>query len=106
MRTLFCTLIMSMVSVFTFAQTEPDFEMEPYVFNQADSTFATPLPCESAYVKAKAGASLFLTGIGKVKTYYYIKGVKSSLEIDSVDGRPAKRAHLLELLPMKTIPLS
>ena len=42
MRTLFCTLIMSMVSVFTFAQTEPDFEMEPYVFNQADSTFATP----------------------------------------------------------------
>ena len=71
MRTLFCTLIMSMVSVFTFAQTEPDFEMEPYVFNQADSTFATPLPCESAYVKAKAGASLFLTGIGKVKTYYY-----------------------------------
>ena len=82
MRTLFCTLIMSMVSVFAFAQTEPDFEMEPYVFNTADSTFATPLPCESAYVKAKAGASLFLTGIGKVKTYYYIKGVKSSLEID------------------------
>ena len=77
MRTLFCTLIMSLVSVFAFAQTEPDFEMEPYVFNTADSTFATPLPCESA-----AGASLFLTGIGKVKTYYYIKGVKSSLEID------------------------
>jgi hypothetical protein len=70
---------MSMVSVFAIAQTEPDFEMEPYVFNTADSTFATPLPCESAYVKAKAGASLFLTGIGKVKTYYYIKGVKSSL---------------------------
>ena len=86
MRTFFCTLIMSMVSVFTFAQTEPDFEMEPYVFNQADSTFATPLPCESAYVKAKAGASLFLTGIGKVKTYYYIKGVKSSLEIDKKTG--------------------
>ncbi len=29
MRTLFCTLIMSLVSVFAFAQTEPDFEMEP-----------------------------------------------------------------------------
>ena len=66
MRTLFCTLIMSLVSVFAFAQTEPDFEMEPYVFNTADSTFATPLPCESAYVKAKAGASLFLTGIGEI----------------------------------------
>ena len=91
MRTLFCTLIMSMVSVFTFAQTEPDFEMEPYVFNQADSTFATPLPCESAYVKAKAGASLFLTGIGKVKTYYYIKGVKSSLEIIKLETLDTKR---------------
>ena len=79
MRTLFCTLIMSMVSVFAIAQTEPDFEMEPYVFNTADSTFATPLPCESAYVKAKAGASLFLTGIGKVKTYYYIKGLSRKL---------------------------
>ena len=28
MRTLFCTLIMSLVSVFAFAQTEPDFEMD------------------------------------------------------------------------------
>lgn len=42
---------MSMLSVLAFAQTEPDFEMEPYVFNSADSTFETPLPCESAYVK-------------------------------------------------------
>ena len=38
MRILFCTLIMSMVSVFAIAQTEPDFEMEPYVFNTADFT--------------------------------------------------------------------
>ena len=82
MKTLVCTLIMSIVTLFTFAQPEPDFELEPYVFNLADSTFATPLPCESAYVKAKAAASLYLTGIGKVKTYYYIKGLKSSLEID------------------------
>jgi len=71
-----------MISVFTFAQTEPDFELEPFVFNSADSTFAIPLPCESAYVKAKTGASVFIAGIGKVKTYYYIKGQKSSLEID------------------------
>lgn len=82
MRTIICTLFMSMLFVIGFAQTEPEFEMEPYVFNTADSTFETPLPCESAYVKAKAGASLYLTGIGKVKTYYYIKGVASSLEID------------------------
>ena len=82
MRTIICTLFMSMLSVIGFAQTEPEFEMAPYVFNTADSTLETPLPCESAYVKAKAGASLYLTGIGKVKTYYYIKGVASSLEID------------------------
>ena len=54
MRTLFCTLIMSMVSVFTFAQTEPDFEMEPYVFNQADSTFATPWLAHHSFLPALA----------------------------------------------------
>ena len=82
MKTLICKLFMSMVSIFSFAQTEPDFEMEPYVFNTADSTFETPLPCENAYIKAKAGASMYLTGFGKIKTYYYIKGLNSSLEID------------------------
>lgn len=82
MKIFICTMLLSMISVFGFAQSEPDFEMEPYVFNSADSTFETPLPCESAYSKAKAGASLYLTGIGKVKSYYYIKGLKSSLQID------------------------
>lgn len=82
MRTIICTLFMSLLSITGFAQNEPEFEMEPYVFNCADSTFETPLPCESAYIKAKVGASLFLVGVGKVKTYYYINGVMSSLEID------------------------
>ncbi len=81
MKTIICTMLLSMISVVAFSQTEPEFEMEPYVFN-ADSTFETPLPCESAYIRAKAGASMFLTGIGKVKSYYYIKGFKSSLQID------------------------
>jgi len=80
-RTIY-TMLLCMISVLGFAQSEPEFEMEPYVFNEADSTFETPLPCESAYAKAKAGASLFLTGIGKVKSYYYIKGKASSLKID------------------------
>ena len=82
MKKLINTILMSMAAVFCFAQTEPDFEMEPYVFNQTDSTFNAPLPCESAYIKAKAGASLYLTGIGKVKSYYYIKGEASPLKID------------------------
>lgn len=80
-KTIF-TIIMSLVSMASFAQAEPEFEMEPYVFNSADSTFETPLPCESAFIKAKAGASMYLTGFGKVKAYYYIKGVRSSLVID------------------------
>lgn len=86
MKTIICTLFMSMLSVVGFAQTEPEFEMEPYVFNSADSTFDTPLPCESAYIKAKAGASVFITGIGKIKSYYYIKGVASPLEINKSDN--------------------
>lgn len=83
MRTLLCTLMMSLVSVFAYGQKEPDFEMEPFVFDQEASTFETPLPCENAYEKAKAGASLYLTGIGKVKSYFYVKGEASPLEIDN-----------------------
>lgn len=69
MKTYICTLLLSMAFAFAHAQTEPEFELEPYVFNLADSTLASPLPCESAYSKAKAAASLYLTGIGKVKSY-------------------------------------
>lgn len=82
MKTYICTLLLSMAFAFAHAQTEPEFELEPYVFNLADSTLASPLPCESAYSKAKAAASLYLTGIGKVKSYYYIKGESSPLTID------------------------
>ena len=39
MRTIICTLFMSLLSITGFAQNEPEFEMEPYVFNCADSTF-------------------------------------------------------------------
>lgn len=82
MKSSICTIILSMVSVFCMGQNEPEFEMEPYAFNRADSTFETALPCESAYIKAKAGASMYLTGFGKVKSYYYIKGKASSLILD------------------------
>lgn len=132
MKTIICTLCLCAFSLIGMAQTEPDFEMEPYVFCTADSTFETPLPCESAFIKAKAAASLYLTGIGKVKAYYYIKGVSSSLEIEkkksdiiintggtspqqtlsiislrlfslSAAGKQAKQKRLLELHQMKTI---
>lgn len=60
---------------------EPDFEFEPFVVNLQDSTLGNPLPCENAYIKAKAGASVFIVGIGKIKSYYYVDGVKSSLSL-------------------------
>jgi hypothetical protein len=88
MKAFLSVLLMSMITVLCSAQVkEPEFEMEPYFFERADSTFETPLPCESAYVKAKAGASLYLTGMGSVKTYYYIKGTGSSkgLNVSSTD---------------------
>lgn len=81
MRKLFSILFFGISTMCCLGQTEPDFELEPYVFNP-DSTFEIPLPCESAYVKAKAAASMYLTGIGKVKSYYYINGVASSLHLD------------------------
>lgn len=82
MKTFFCSLFLSLFSIVGYAQTEPEFEMEPYVFNNADSTLVEPLACEDAYEKAKAGASVFLTGIGKVKSYYYINGLTSKVKIN------------------------
>lgn len=73
---------MSMATVFCMAQTEPEFEFEPFVFNNADSIIGNALPCENAYVKSKAGASMYIVGIGKVKTYYYIDGIASSLKLN------------------------
>lgn len=62
---------------------EPEFELEPFVYNLQDSTLDKPLACENAYVKAKAGASMYLTGLGKVKSYIYVNGVASPLVMDN-----------------------
>lgn len=62
---------------------EPDFEFEPFVFNTQDSTLGQALPCENAYVKAKAGASMYIVGVGKVKSYTYVDGINSPLALDS-----------------------
>jgi len=82
MRRIYFIIAMSIISVICYGQQEPEFEMEPYVFNVTDSSISVPLPCESAFFKAKAGASMYMTGVGKVKSYYYIKGVSSSLVLD------------------------
>lgn len=82
MRKILFSFLLMFVTLGINAQTEPDFEFEPFVFAITDSTFNTPLPCENAYVRAKAGASVYLTGLGKIKSYYYIDGAASSLSVD------------------------
>lgn len=77
-------LLLSLFTSCCYAQTEPEFEMEPFILN-ADSTIGTALPCESAYKKAKAAASMYLVGIGKVKAYFYINGTSSPLKIKKTD---------------------
>lgn len=64
---------------------EPEFVFEPFVLNVQDSTLGSPLPCENAYVKAKAAASMYIVGIGKVKSYSYVEGVSSSLVLSNKD---------------------
>lgn len=80
MKHFIAIFLLGMFTSCCYAQTEPEFEMEPYILN-ADSTLGTALPCESAYEKAKAAASMYLVGVGKVKSYYYIKGLASPLKI-------------------------
>ena len=82
MKKIIFMLFVAMFSTESFCQTEPDFAMEPHVFNFADSTFEVPLPCERTYVRGKADASLYIFGVGKTSVYRYIDGEKSPLEID------------------------
>lgn len=65
-------------TVFINAQvtvSEPEFSEETLLLT-SDSTGIT-LKRENGYVKAKAQASLYLTGIGKIKSRLTIDGVKS-----------------------------
>ena len=63
-------------------EVEPDYEMEPYLFSVESSTIGDVLPIENAFVKAKAGATMYIVGVGNVNTYYYIKGNASKLVLD------------------------
>ncbi|MDE5560363.1 MAG: hypothetical protein K2J00_00945 [Bacteroidaceae bacterium] len=81
---LFAAMLLSCVA-FAGAQDvqEPDFEFEPFVLDGQNAALGDPLPCENAYVKAKAGASMYIVGAGKVKSYYYVAGNTSSLALDN-----------------------
>lgn len=83
MKSLFISLTALLFACSAYAQhaEEPEFEFEPYVANLADSTLGKMLPLENTYSKAKAGASVYLVGVGKVKSYWYVDGAESSLAL-------------------------
>ena len=78
---IFCMTLFT--AMFTYAQNEPEFEFEPHLYSYETKTMGEILPCENAYIKAKAGASMYLVGIGKAKSYCYLGGVESNLKINN-----------------------
>lgn len=81
MKKLFIICITAFMALYAHAQNEPEFEFEPHVYSVKDSTMGEMLPCENAYSKAKASASMYLVGIGKAKVYYYLNGSESKLSL-------------------------
>lgn len=81
MKKLLLSLIVALTSVTgTMAQSikvaEPEFAEETLLLT-SDSK-GVKLSRENGTIKTKAGASLYLTGIGKVKSRLTLKGVKST----------------------------
>lgn len=81
MKKIFVICVAACCAMFANAQNEPEFEFEPHVYSVTDSLMGEMLPCENAYSKAKASASMYIVGIGKAKVYYYLNGVESKLKL-------------------------
>ena len=84
MKNLFLILLILFVSTNAISQstvTEPEFAGEAVVLKK-DSTTKV-LEKQTVQTKTKAGAGLFLTGIGKVKTKINIEGCCSQLRLKS-----------------------
>ena len=81
MKKLFLSLIVASTSVTglmaqSITVTEPEFAEETLLLT-SDSQ-GVKLSRENGTIKTKAGASLYLTGIGKVKSRLTLKGIKST----------------------------
>ncbi|MGL4851578.1 MAG: hypothetical protein ACRC3Z_02835 [Phocaeicola sp.] len=78
--TLFAAFLLLSISHSLFAQevtlAEPEFAEETLLL--LSNTEAVKLNRESSSIKTKAGASLYLTGIGKVKSRVTLKGTQST----------------------------
>ena len=90
MKKVFFTLMMSMfLSMSINAQvtvTEPDFAEQTLLLTSDNQ--GVLLDRENGSVKTKAGASLYLTGIGKIKSRLTLKGITST---SSVQGGKTTR---------------
>lgn len=81
MKKLILSLIVALTSVTglmaqSITVTEPEFAEETLLLT-SDSQ-GVKLSRENGTIKTKAGASLYLTGIGKVKSRLTLKGIKST----------------------------
>ena len=81
MKKLFISLIVALTSVTgTMAQSikvaEPEFAEETLLLTS--NSQGVKLSRENGTIKTKAGASLYLTGSGKVKSRLTLKGIKST----------------------------
>ena len=84
-KVLFLAALVCM-SICVYAQqiAEPQFVGE--VLLVKSETSAIPLEKKTAIVKTKAGASVYLTGIGSVKSRIHVEGNSSSVRCSQVDG--------------------
>ena len=73
------SLLFSLTTIFAQRVTvpEPEFADQTYLLT-SDTTYKL-LPRETGVIKTKAGASLYLTGIGKVKTRLTLPGKSSNI---------------------------
>jgi len=84
-KVLFLAALVCM-SICAYAQqiAEPQFVGE--VLLVKSETSAVPLEKKTAIVKTKAGASLYLTGIGSVKSRLHVEGATSAVRCLQADG--------------------
>lgn len=81
MKKLIFTMMMAVSFMVCHAQDiyEPEFIGETNLLCiSGDEIVSMPLDKESAKIKSKAGASLYLTGIGSIKTRIHVEGNTSS----------------------------
>ena len=72
------------VSLFSFCQSiEPEFTYECGILNN-DNTLTICEKC-NAKITSKASASMYLTGIGKIKTRYQVSNANSNVIINKSD---------------------